>query len=782
MNKKFELGKKRGVYLDVTDYAQNPAYRLDTDELRSLEKWDALYRALVAVLYNYVPMSGHPGGSISSGRMVEHLLYKEMAYDFKRPHRDDADIISYAAGHKALGLYAMWALRDEAARAAAPELLPEDEKLRLRLEDLLGFRHNRAQKTPLFKKLNVKPLGGHPEPLIPFVRTSTGASGVGDGSAVGLALAAADAYGPNCPAVHIIEGEGGLTAGRVSEAAAVAATAQLKNTVFHIDWNEASIESERVTADGQNPGDYVQWNPLEFFYIHDFNVIRVPDGHDFNQIHAAQKLAAEIQNHQPTAIVYRTVKGWRYGIEGKASHGSGHKFASDGFYAALAETEKLFGVSFPRFEGEKTEENVEKFYWETLLTFRRALEGDKTLASFVSARLARAAERLNEKKRAVRADLGDSSKLYAFNPAEIPAEFTFEKGKSYTTRGVLGSVLAYLNRQTGGTLFVASADLYGSTGAGAAAKDYPDGFFNAVSNPLSRRLSAGGICEDGMAAVCTGISAFGRHAGVASSYGAFLAFEHVAARLHAIGVQCAREAGLNPNTFIMFNGHAGLPTGEDGPTHADPQSLQLLQDNFPKGACITAAPLEVDEIWPLTAKALSLKPAVFAPFVVRPSYAFLDREALGMEPASCAVKGVYYMRRAKGKAEGTVIVQGAGVGRIVAEELLPVLNAAGPDVNVVYAASRELFELLPEEEQEKILPLPLRQTAMGITDFTMPAMDPWLLSQAGRRHTLFPHKNGVYLGSASATKVYAEAGLDGKSLLDAVRAYAQDLKRNGHWM
>ena len=80
-------------------------------------------------------------------------------------------------------------------------------------------------------------------------------------------MAAADAYGENCPVVHIVEGEGGLTAGRVSEAAAMAATAQLKNVVFHIDWNEASIESERVTADGEHPGDYVQWNPMEFFYI-----------------------------------------------------------------------------------------------------------------------------------------------------------------------------------------------------------------------------------------------------------------------------------------------------------------------------------------------------------------------------------------------------------------------------------------------------------------------------------------------------------------------------------
>ena len=93
-----------------------------------LEKLDAAYRALVAVLYNFVPTSGHPGGSISSGRIVESLLYKIMAYELAAPRRKDADILSYAAGHKALGLYGLWALRNECVRIAQPALLAEQEK------------------------------------------------------------------------------------------------------------------------------------------------------------------------------------------------------------------------------------------------------------------------------------------------------------------------------------------------------------------------------------------------------------------------------------------------------------------------------------------------------------------------------------------------------------------------------------------------------------------------------------------------------------------------------
>jgi transketolase len=64
-----------------------------------------------------------------------------------------------------------------------------------------------------------------------------------------------------------------------------------------------------------------------------------------------------------------------------------------------------------------------------------------------------------------------------------------------------------------------------------------------------------------------GLSAFGKHIGVSSSYGAFIsAMEHTAARLHGIGEQNkVMHFGGNYNTWILINAHAGLKTGEDGP-------------------------------------------------------------------------------------------------------------------------------------------------------------------------------------------------------------------------
>ena len=297
----FQFGPRRGRYVEVTDTMRDQAPALSPQELEHFEAFDLIYRSLCAVMFNYVPLSGHPGGSISSGRFVSSLLFDTMEYDVSRPERDDADLVSYAAGHKALGLYSMWALRNELLRIAAPELLARDERHQFRLEDLLGFRRNPSSRTPLFVKFGSKALDGHPTPGTPFLRLSTGASGVGLSASLGLAFGARDYYGTGAPRVHIVEGEGGMTPGRVSEALAGAGTASLGNAVLHVDWNQASIDSNHVCRDGDKPGDYVQWTPAELAYLHDWNVVFVPDGKDFQQVVAAQRFAATMGNSQPRA-------------------------------------------------------------------------------------------------------------------------------------------------------------------------------------------------------------------------------------------------------------------------------------------------------------------------------------------------------------------------------------------------------------------------------------------------------------------------------------------------
>lgn len=760
-----QFGKRRAVVLNVLD---NKTCSCPAEEIGHFEFYDMIYRALCAIMYNYVPTSGHPGGSISSGRFVERIVFDTLSYNFANPDDETADIISYAAGHKALGLYAMWALRNEVVRIGKPDMLPKHEKYQLRLEDLLGFRRNPTAETELFKKFGAKALDGHPTPSTPFVKLSTGASGVGVATSFGLALGAIDLFGAgNAPRVHVVEGEGGMTPGRVSEAFSFAATGGLKNLAIHIDWNQASIDSNHVTRDETGPGDYVQWDPIEFSYLHDWNVIVVPDGKDFCQVFCAQNMLKEMSNDQPTAIVYRTLKGWKYGIEGRASHGAGHKFCSEGYYAALKEVEDSTGISFPRFNGDQSPNNVEKYYFDTLLTIRKMLEANKNSVSYLAGKVEALAARLASFGRKKRTGCPNIEAIYdgdRFEPAKVPAELQLKTGDAITLRGVLGDVINYYNKASGGAFLSASADLLGSTSTNNIYKGFPEGYFHSAKNPLSRALSIGGICEDGMGGVLSGLSAYGGHIGVGSSYAAFIAaLQHITMRLHGIGQQAREHAfGGKYHPFISICAHTGLKTGEDGPTHADPQALQLVQENFPPRVLVTLTPWEHQEIWPLFTAAILKRPCVIVPFVTRPNEKVLDRAKYNLPPAHATVKGVYALRRADKKPDATVVLQESGVAYSFVEDVLPRLDKEGFNLNVFYVSSAELFDLLPDAEQHSIFPESLRQEAVGITGFTLPTLYRFVTSERGRGASLHPFKKGRYMGSGQAHKVLEEAGLDGE--------------------
>ncbi len=785
----FEFGPRRGTYADVTEILKAGQPPLSPEEVGHFETLDMIYRSLCALLYNYVPMSGHPGGSISSGRFVAALLFDALAYDLAQPDREDADIISYAAGHKAMGLYAMWAIRDEMARLAAPQLLPADVKFRLRLEDLLGFRRNPITKTPLFTQFGAKALDGHPTPATPFIRLSTGASGVGVASSLGLAFGARDYYGAAAPFVHIVEGEGGLTPGRVAEALAGAGTASLGNAILHLDWNQASIDTNRVCREDGQPGDYVQWSPAELFHLHDWNVIYVPDGRDFQQIVAAQRAALAIGNGQPTAVIYRTLKGWQYGIEGKAAHGAGHKLCSEGFCRAVADLTGKANMMVPTCEAGKQRCQagpdgaaiLEQCFWESLQIVRKVIGESRPAVEAFVARLTAARDRLDRLNRQPRPDAPRVEAVYALaaRGPQPPAEVKLQPGSVTTLRAELGRALNYYNKVSGGAILAAAADLLGSTSVNVIGAGFGDGYWNAVRNPGARLLAVGGICEDGITGVLSGLSTFGHHIGVGSSYGAFIAaLGHIASRLHAIGAQAKQAVTGQPyRPLFLICAHAGLKTGEDGPTHADPQPLQLLQENFPQGTIVTLTPWDPQEIWPLVAAALARRPAIIAPFVTRPNEKVLDRAGLGLAPAEESVTGLYLLRRPRGQGEGTIVLQESAATYAFVEEALPLLDQDGLDLWIYYVSSAELFALLPPARQRKLFPEERAREAMGITGFTLPTMFRWVRSDLGRSLTLHPFRKGHFLGSGQGEMVLAEAGLDGRSQYRAIKKYVEALRR-----
>ena len=102
----------------------------------------------------------------------------------------------------------------------------------------------------------------------------------------------------------------------MAEALAAAGTASLGNAILHVDWNQASIDSNRVCREDGAPGDYVQWNPMELAYLHDWNVVFVPDGSDFQSVVAAQRAARRLG---------RPFHAWQTAFEQLARARRGHR-------------------------------------------------------------------------------------------------------------------------------------------------------------------------------------------------------------------------------------------------------------------------------------------------------------------------------------------------------------------------------------------------------------------------------------------------------------------------
>ena len=348
-----------------------------------------------------------------------------------------------------------------------------------------------------------------------------------------------------------------------------------------------------------------------------------------------------------------------------------------------------------------------------------------------------------------------------------PVELKPVPGKAATLRGALGDTLGYLNKLTSGAFLACAADLSESTSIAPINKGIGKGWWHAKTNPSSRLVPVGGICEDAMGGVMSGVSSLGLHIGVSSSYSAFIAaLEHVPARLHCIGQQMRHEATGEPNrVWIMVNAHAGPMTGEDGPTHACPQHLQLLQDNFAKGSAITLTPWDPQEMWPLLITSLQARPALLAPFVTRPAIPVPDREKLGFPPATAATKGVYALRKG-GKA--VVVLQGHGVATFFTRDVLPKLDEMGVKLTVYYVTSAELFERLSPDEKKAAFTPEHAFRSIGITDFTLPTMNRWVRSDEGIARSLYPSKRQGYLGSGAWDKVLEQAGLDGKGQLEAI--------------
>ena len=265
---------------------------------------------------------------------------------------------------------------------------------------------------------------------------------------------------------------------------------------------------------------------------------------------------------------------------------------------------------------------LEECYWETLLLLRRILEDDAATCRALARRVAASRQRLDaRRRRPADGRARHRPALRRRRPGRTPASIAPAPGSSIALREQLGKSArppepglrrghpdrrrrpARFHRDLGGRRRLPPGVL-------------PPRHQPGQPHPVGGRASA----RTASPASCRACRPSGSTPGPAPPTGpSSPPWGTSPPASTPSATRCApRWSRAPPGPFMLICGHAGMKTGEDGPTHADPQALQLLQENFVPGTAITLTPWEPAEVWPLTAAAWRARPALIAPFVTRP--------------------------------------------------------------------------------------------------------------------------------------------------------------------
>lgn len=214
--------------------------------------------------------SGHPGGSLSSLDMLL-VLYGLMKHDPKSPRMEERDRFISSIGHISPGIYSVL-----------------NEYGYFSEEDFLtGFRRAGSG------------FPGHIESVAPGVEWDTGNLGQGLSTAVGVAQSFKAKKMNN--RVVCLMGDGESQKGQVVEAIRYAHKYKLDNLTVLVDRNHLQICGKTEDIMPQSIG--------KLYESQGWDVVRLEDGHNYDQIFAAMQKALQNNSGRPLAIIARTVMG-----------------------------------------------------------------------------------------------------------------------------------------------------------------------------------------------------------------------------------------------------------------------------------------------------------------------------------------------------------------------------------------------------------------------------------------------------------------------------------------
>jgi transketolase len=523
------------------------------------------------------------------------------------------------------------------------------------IEDLKQFRQW-GSRTP-----------GHPEVgVVPGVETTTGPLGQGVGNAVGLALAgkmmAARVNEPGNTVidyrVYAIASDGDLMEGIAREAISVAGHLGLDNLVLIWDDNRTTIDGTTeisFTEDVRASFAAAGWH------------VESADGHDHASIRRALDNALA-QKGKPSLIAARTHIG--FGSPNKQDKSSSHGSPLGKNEVALTKEAAGWPLA-PTF-------HVPDAAYEP---FRARAATNQKLNTEWRERFAR----LDAPKRAVWE--AHTKKQLGTDVLEQLAAAAGEKSDS--TRK-LSNVVEQKLAELMPALVGGSADLNASalTRISAAA--------DVKRGDYSGRNINFGIREHGMGSILNGLALSGFFVPFGSTFLIFSDYCRPAIRLAAL---------MERQVTYVFT-HDTVYLGEDGPTHQPVEQMASLR-LIPNVTVIRPADgMECAAAWAYAATHRTGPTIIIGS---RQSLPKLPRPA-GFKLADM-LKGAYVVSDSA-NPELIVIATGSEVHVAVAAQQL--LAAKGRRIRVISAPAWQLFERLPAEEQERLLPRGIRRAVFEI--------------------------------------------------------------------
>ncbi|UJW58043.1 transketolase [Salipaludibacillus agaradhaerens] len=582
--------------------------------------------------------SGHPGMPMGAAPMAYKLFSQFMQHNPTNPDWFNRDRFVLSAGHGSMLLYSLLHLHG----------------YDVTIDDLKNFRQW-GSRTP-----------GHPEVGdTPGVEATTGPLGQGVAMAVGFAMAERklaatynrDHYNVVDHYTYSICGDGDLMEGVSAEAASLAGHLKLGKLVVLYDSNDISLDGELHQSFSENVEDR--------FKAYGWQVIRVEDGNDLNEISAAIESAKA--DERPTLIEVKTVIG--YGSPNKGGKSASH------------------GAPLGGDEVKMTKEAYKWTFEEDFYVPDEVREHYKQLAEKGQAEEEKWHDLFAEYKKAY-PELGEE--LETAIKGELPANWdkaipVYEEGDKPATRASGGEVLNAIAQQVP-SLFGGSADLASSN------KTMLNGEEDFSRDNYSGRNVWFGVREFAMAAAANGMALHGGIRPYVATFFVFSDYLRPALRLSSIMKV--------PVTYVFT--HDSIAVGEDGPTHEPVEQLAALRAMPGISIIRPADGNEVAAAWKAALESTD-----------EPTALVLTRQGLPTLPSTKekayegVKKGAYVVSEANGDANGLLLASGSEVA--LAVEAQQALEKEGIFVSVVSMPSWDRFEKQSAEYKESVLPSHLKR-------------------------------------------------------------------------